>query len=667
MRRVALILILIILFPTIIILTQPSQAYSLQNDDNLEPKLLVKKNEVIEAKYSPMGDLISKRISTTFEIYNNSSQSFTVDIIDRVDSINASTLSMLYGTPNPDEVKTFGSVTKITWKSVKIGPSVRIKYQYVADSMKDIPVEVDEKIFINGEPVKMKKLGELYTINANVSDIITLHFMLNNTAQKLYTNKGDVLPPITCIFSATLSEDNFSDLKTEPETNSTSVVAGKSIMTWYVFLKESLVNFTITAKVSEVGPWGEVIIDPVSIQIPSNPSILQNQLERAIDNIDATIGMVENFTNAISGFGSAFSGLSSVLRQMANAIDGVEKYLIMLSNNPSMAGALRPAIESLDQIKQGLYKLASSLSSTSSSTQQSVKELKNSIMDLKGEKEDLEDMILALNYVRNKPYDLEVKESENSQNSEIQFGIWKGYSENSWMIMSAEINNYENYSKMVYGLAIQIKADDEIIQPTRIEVLVSPVKKGWYYPAEWKAFDLKDLKKIGLEYDPNTKTLYIWSMKRLDAHSSGNLLVDWLNRPIRIIAESNNKPEIIYDFDIADLQDHVKIESTESQNVYSIAQPHLLIQNITFVQPPPPPPPTKDWFTIFFEFLQKPDFQLLITASLLAIGLSICIYLIYRRFRKMKEISQEEITTDELIKEIEDMKKILKSKEEQKG
>ncbi|MEM2955108.1 MAG: hypothetical protein QXM25_00125, partial [Nitrososphaerales archaeon] len=588
-----------ILFSTVFIAPiQITQGSSSQNDNGVEPKLLVKKSEVIEAKYSPLGNLTSKVISTSFEIYNNSSQSFTVDIIDRIDSINASTLNMLYGTPNPNEIKTFGSLTQIIWKSVTIGPNVRIKYQYLADSLKEIPVKVDEKILINGEPAKMKKLGELYTIDANISDTITLQFTLNNTAQELYTNKGNVLPPVASIFTATLSEDNFSNLKTEPDTNSTSVIAGKSVMTWYVFLEESQVNFTISARVSKVGPWGEVVIDPVSIQIPSDTSLIEMQLERAIDNIDTMIGMMENFTNAMSGFSGAFGGISSVLKQMANAIDGVEQYLISLSNmNPAISGALSPAIKSLDQIKQGLYKLAGSLASASSSTQQSVKELKDPIMDLKGEKEDLEDTILALNYGRNKPYDLEVKNSENSQNSEIQSDIWKGYTENSWMIMRADITNSENYSKMVNGLSIQMKADGELIQPTRVEVLVSPVIKGWQYPAKWQAFNLTELKQIGLEYDSESSTLYLWSMKRVNASSSENLLVDWLNRPLRIIVESNTKPEVFYNLDIADLPDDVKIESTESQSVYSIAQPHLLIQNVTWAQPPPPSPPPKDWFT----------------------------------------------------------------------
>jgi len=671
MKRIASIIIILILFSTISLSpAQMVQGSTLQDMNNQEPNLLVNKNELIEAKYSPLGDLSSKVVRNWFEIYNNSSQSSTVDIIDRIDSINASTLSMLYGTPKPNEVKTFGSLTHVVWKGVTIGPGVRIKYQYLAESLKEIPVKVDEKILINGEPAEIKRLGELYTINANVSDVITLQFILNNTAQKLYTNKGEVLPPVTCIVSATLSEDNFSNLKTEPETNSTSVIAGKSVMTWYVFLEESQVNFTISAKVSKVGPWGEVAIDPISIQIPSDTSLLEEQLERAIDNIDASIEMMEDFMEAIYGFSGAFSGISSVVRQIANAIGSVENYLIELSKmTPQISGALKPAITALDQIKKGLYKLAGGLASASSSTQQSGKEMKKPINDLKGEKEDLEDLILALNYGKNKPYDLEVKNSESSYNSEIYFDVWKGSTENSWMIMRADMTNSESYARMVHGLSIQIKVDGEPIQPTRIDVIISQVINGTQYPTKWQAFSMTELEQIGLEYDSKSGTLYLWPMKRVNASSSGNLLVDWLNRPLRIIVESHTKPEILYNVDIADLPDHVQIESTESQSLYSITQPHLLIQNVTWVQPPPPPSPPKNWFQIVIEYLQKPEIQLLIIILVVVIGLASGIFFMRKRrvFEKRKFISEKEIAINELIKEIEDMKKTLKGEEEQKG
>jgi len=222
---------------------------------------------------------------------------------------------------------------------------------------------------------------------------------------------------------------------------------------------------------------------------------------------------------------------------------------------------------------------------------------------------------------------------------------------------------------MVHGLSIQIKVDGEPIQPTRIDVIISQVINGTQYPTKWQAFSMTELEQIGLEYDSKSGTLYLWPMKRVNASSSGNLLVDWLNRPLRIIVESHTKPEILYNVDIADLPDHVQIESTESQSLYSITQPHLLIQNVTWVQPPPPPSPPKNWFQIVIEYLQKPEIQLLIIILVVVIGLASGIFFMRKRrvFEKRKFISEKEIAINELIKEIEDMKKTLKGEEEQKG
>jgi hypothetical protein len=280
---------------------------------------------------------------------------------------------------------------------------------------------------------------------------------------------------------------------------------------------------------------------------------------------------------------------------------------------------------------------------------------------------DLEDLILALNYGRNKPFDLEVKNSEGSQNSEIYFDVWKGYVENTWMIMRADTTNSENHAKMVYGLSIQIKADEELIQPVRVDVLISPLIKGIQYPAEWRAFNTTEIEKIGLEYDQRSNTLYLWSMKRVNASTSENLLVDWLNRPLRIIVESNIEPEILYDVNVVDLSDRVQIESTESQSVYSITQPHFLIQNVTWVEPPPSPPPPKDWLQTVIENLQKPEIQqLVIIFVVIIVSISGILHMKKRRiFEKGKITREGERTIKDLIKEIENMEKSLKDEREQ--
>ncbi|MCP8305238.1 MAG: hypothetical protein H3Z50_07235 [archaeon] len=713
-----------------------------QNDiDDQEPQFLCKKNEIRELKYTPVGDPTSKIAKVWLEVYNNGSQTATVDVIDRIDSIDASTLSMLYGTPNPTELENFGNLTLIMWNDVTINAGSRIEYQYLADSFKEIPVTIDGTMLINGKPANITKAKEIYIVNANISDIITFQITVKNVAQQLYTDKGKVTPPLPCIISATLSDDYFSNLKADPETNSTSVMAGKSVMTWYVFLEESPTTFSISGKISKVSSWGEVPIDPISIQIASDSTVLEQQLERGIDSLDASIDMLEDFMDAMYGFSDAFSGISSAVGQIASAIGKVEEadsslvnmlkalaqsinancilletanesiaqsmeilqeflgehpefadelgdaitnmntaYMIIdqvINGDESLPGlyqiyemtlqiseALSSTNVALDQIEDGLNMLADGLSSASSSIRKSGKEMKEPLMDLEDEKEDLEDLILVLRYKKMKPYDLEIRNSEDSHNPHIDLDTWSIHGQ----IIKAEITNSESHAQIVHGLSIQLKSGDELIQP-RIEVLMSPNIGGRQYPAEWRAFDLTELKQIGLEYDSKSSTLYLWPMKRVNASSSENVLVDWLGNPLRIIVESDTEPEVLYNADIANLPNQVQIDSTEGQSIFSITQPHILVQNMTWGEPLPPLPPPKSWIQIIVESLQKPEIQLFII-TLVAVTIFLMGAFLMRRRERRRAAEEREtlltkkIVTADLLKEISDMEKILQREED---
>ncbi|MCP8311594.1 MAG: hypothetical protein L6M37_01405 [Candidatus Methylarchaceae archaeon HK02M1] len=724
--------------------------FSQNNIDDQEPQFICKKNEIVELKYTPVGDLTSKIAKVWLEVYNNGSQTSTVDVIDRIDSISTSTLSMLYGTPNPTELENLGNLTLLMWNDVTINTDSRIEYQYLADSFKEIPVTIDGTMLINGEPANITKAKEIYMVNANVSDIITFQIIVKNAAQQLYTDKGKVTPPLPCIISATLSDDYFSNLKADPETNSTSIMAGKSVMTWYVFLEESPATFSISGKISKVSSWGEVPIDPISVQIASDLTVLEQQLERGIDGLDASIEMLEDFMDAMYSFSDAFSGIGSAVGQIASAIGKVEEVdsslvnalkalaqsinanCILLNqskNNLQLANELltefmsdsdvmdllsiRPDLEAylegtitnintayaildqvingdenlpglyqiygmtlqisealsstnvaLDQIEEGMNKLADGLSSASSSIRKSGKEMKEPLMDLEDEKEDMEDLILILRYKKMKPYDLEIRNSEDSNNTPIDFDTRSIHGQ----IIKAEITNSESYDQIVHGLSIQLKSGDELIQPS-VEVLMSPHNKGIQYPAKWRAFDLTELNQIGLEYDSKSSTLYLWPMRRVNVSNSENVLVDWLGRPIRIIFESDTEPEVLYKADIANLLDQVQIDSTEGQSIFSITQPHILVQNITWGEIPPPLPPPKSWIQIVVESLQKPEIQLFIIISIAVIILLTGAFLMRGRERRRAAEEREtlltkKIVTADLLKEISNMEKILQDEED---
>ena len=156
-------------------------------DNRKKAQLFSRKNELTEVKYTPMGDLISKVTQVWFELYNNGSQPATVSIVDRVDSINASTLNMLYGTPKPDGLENFGNLTRILWENVRINASSSIKYQYLAESRKKIPVILNETLLVNGKPANITQTRNLYIVKANISDTIDFQITVKNSIQKLHT------------------------------------------------------------------------------------------------------------------------------------------------------------------------------------------------------------------------------------------------------------------------------------------------------------------------------------------------------------------------------------------------------------------------------------------------------------------------------------------------
>ena len=721
-----------------------------QNDIDDQPELLCKKNEHIELKYSPVGDLTSKSAKVWFEVYNNGSQPTTVDIIDRIDSINASTLNMLYGTPNPKKLEKFGNLTLIKWNDVSIDAGSRIEFQYLADSLKKIPVTVNETMMINGKPANITKAKKIYMVDANISDVITFQITVKNVAQKLISDKGyrdidhpdegflyEVTPPLACIISASLSEDYFTNIQTEPETNSTSTMGERSMMTWYVFLEESSVTFSFSAKISKVSSWGEVPIEPISIQIASDPDVLEQQLEVGIDSLDASIELLEEFMNAMSDISEAYEGISSAVRYIGSAIGMVEEYeyslvyalyavgngikisctsldlskSYLLNANESIQSfiqymeldypgladyeylyyaignitsaymiidqilpglyeiydsihqisvALNSIGGALDQIGDGLTKLANGIGSASKSIRSAGWEMIEPIYELEDEKEDLEDLMLILEYNRMEPYDLEITNSDNPHSTDINFDIQL---KNNWKIVKAEITNKESYAQIVYGLSIQIKSGNELVQPSAIEVQISPHIRGVQYSREWLTFDITELKQIGLEYDSESSTLYMWPMQRVNASSSENLLTDWMGRPLRIIVDSNSELDFIYEIDVADLPEYVRMQSKEGQTIFSMVQPHILAQNLTWVEPPPPLPPPKSWIEIILESLQRPEMHLLLITSIAIIIFLIGALYMRRRERKKlvekKGVLLEKLKTSDLIREISEIERIL--------
>ncbi len=719
------------------------------NADNQKAQLFTRKNELTEVKYTPMGDPISKVTQIWFEVYNNGSQPTTVSIVDRIDSINASTLSVLYGTPKPDEVENFGNLTLILWENVWINTSSSVKYQYLAESLKEIPVIPNATLLVNGEQAIIQQEGELYIVNASVSDTITFEITVKNMIKKLYTDRGAITPPIMCVITATLSSEYFSGLKTSPETNSTSVVAGKSIMTWLVFLDESPKTFTISGKVMKTGPWGDIPVDPISIQITPASTTLKQQLEKSIDGLDASITMLESFTedsyklsdaiymmaeiaediaNATSQTGEVDAGLVNTLNLIAQ---GIYAHCVLLNQssgflqtaityinlfmsdnqtktflltNPDLARYLNYAVTnmtaaaalidkmrngdpsqnlpglyqlynstlqivqalnsttlSLDEIVQSLHRLAVGLHLISNVTREAGDEMKAPLEDMREEKMRLEDLMLICHFKGMAPYDIEVRSHKYQRDYDIHVGV-EPVNEALWAITNVDVTNPKNFTQIVYGVVIQLKIGQTPLQPSHVEVYINET---------WQTFNRTDVTQLGLICDVTTGALYLRPRLKLNAAVTENVLVDWLNRPVRIFVKGENEPEVEVEIDVGVLPNEVYAEPAKGQDVYSVTQPHLLVQKIPWGEPPPPsPPPPKSWIQILMENLQRPEIQLLVI-TLAAVTISLTGGFFLKGKRERRKIAEkgiiaaaaEKITTADLLREIDQMEKALRREE----
>ncbi len=709
------------------------------------PQLICRKSEVIEVKYTPLGDVVSKIVSVRIEVYNNGSKSVEATIVDRVELINSSTLNMLYGTPKPTLLKAFGNTTIIVWDKVVIEAGSEIRYQYIAECLREPPIDVRETILVNGEPADVRKEGKIYMINANISDTVTFIISLKNVVQKVYTGREEVRPPLMCVVSSMLSSDSFSGLSTSPEVNSTSTIAGKTIVTWLSLLQDEPRNFTISARVTKVGAWGEVPVDPISIQIMS-ASVLEPQLKSSIEGLDASISMLENFTQASASLGEtlykmheAIKGLENATRGLAEAdaelvnalsllaqgiyvqyvlLEQVEShieatihflellvrdkhmrrflarpinrdlvnYLAQAFMNAMIAAGMIERIKNgdpetglpgllqiynltiqivdglnstglaMEKIRDGLGEVAEGLYLISNATQETGNQTASSVVKLKEEKSSLEDLMEVIRFEGMSPYYTEVRTYGVGSAYRLEVHT-KPVNGGLWEVSDVKFENLGEDAKLVYGLAVQLKVNGTPIDPAYVEVNVNET---------WRRFEISNITQLGLAYDSVGKILYIKPRLRVNVTSSGNVLVDWLGHPIRIFAFAPSELEVSCDVDVCELSADVSFEKVKSQVVSFITQPHLFIRvgGIAPPSPPSPPPPSPSLTQVLLErmasFVQtlmgEPAFQIMVVAFVsLVIGL-VGGFLIVRRRKKAVKV---EVETSDLLREIEELEKIL--------
>lgn len=328
-----LLLVISLTFASIEFTFQPLKAQGEESSVDT-PYVICKKTELMEIRYAPTGDLLEKSVSVHIEIYNNGSSPVSLKVIDRVASINSSTLTVLYGTPEPTKtLKNFGNLTKLIWENVTVDGGKTVRYRYTAESLRKIPIEVNTTLLVNGKPAYINESSGIYSVNANLSDTIGFQLKIKNVQQPLYTSYNrTAVQPLLCTTSLALSNDYFSGIRTSPKANSTTALAGKTVMTWITFLGNETQTLNASASVTGVGAWGAVTLDPITIQISSSET-LKSYFENMISSLNYTIELME-------GFAASSGELSTQTSEMAQALEEIANVTSELGNTTALVQTL---------------------------------------------------------------------------------------------------------------------------------------------------------------------------------------------------------------------------------------------------------------------------------------------------------------------------------------
>lgn len=725
MRKKILSLLLVLLaLSTLALYTWPPS----EAENSEYPQLVCRKVEFIEATFSPDGKLLSKRVSVRFEIYNNGSSPLLIDLIDRTRCINASTLITLYGTPKYSEIDSFGNLTRIIWRNIEINSSESLRFYYSAETFRDLPIGVNSTLYVDGAKMDVKEIGGFYTISANLSSTLTIKVTLRNRQVPLYISGNKTLmQPIMCTVMVAFKNDYFSGVKTSPKANSTSFMGDKIMPTWMLFLGDEPAVVEASAIIIGMSEWGEIPLEPISVQVASTPEMLETYVRSMSRNMDVQIELMQNFTQVFDEMGQSTEQMSLALQEIANGLQqnstilmetlvdtlNGTKALIQLADstlefsqlailnansslstfmndtrvqqflgtNSDLAVLLVNAISNMtlaynlidqarygngtvpglsqiceqidllisqltetnattEQIVEGLYSLADGIDSLSSMASQMKNGLNESLTKLLEEKSKLEDILLTFNSRSLVPFNIEVRLSSTETKWNIDY-VLEPIEDDVLRLSSLNFSNREEYNLTVVGVKIEFESLGDF--QLRFEVKIGD---------RWEL--VNDSAYLGLEYDSEAYTLYSWPNIAVEPNSTGNVLVDWAGRPLRISIKNGNITQVDVDFIVSYVS--LVMETPESQFLCAYNQPHVIVQNVTWeiLQPPPAPPPEKSLTDIIMEHLQRPEVMATILIAIAAI-----IAITYIKKRARKQPSKELDEASRLMEEIDKLEKEL--------
>jgi len=318
----------------------------------------IKKTETLRTSYDPNNQLTSQTAEVLLEIINNGTSRAVFDLVDRAEKMNASTLIPLKGTPTPNLVEDLGYITLIEWNNVSVQGGATLKFEYYAQVWKDSPLRVNQTWYINNVVANLTHSEGVYFMNANVSDVVTLKLSVQSMLAPLFLNgsENQVFQPVPYIILLSFSNTLFSDIRTEPSVTSSSLVTGNWYLNWFGFLTDDKpLTLEISARIAATDAWGQVQINPITVQTSSDVSTFVDQLDSMIKELDASLNTSYSLSQSFQQIGDAIMAESDAIEIAAEGLNQLANTMIQSSY------ALNETVDAIMVFSKALYAISQSI------------------------------------------------------------------------------------------------------------------------------------------------------------------------------------------------------------------------------------------------------------------------------------------------------------------
>jgi ABC-type transporter Mla subunit MlaD len=283
----------------------------------------IKKTELMRITYNPENQITSQTAEVSLDVTNNGTSRATFDLVDRAEKVNASTLITLQGTPNPDFVGDLGYITLVRWNNVSAEAGSTLKFDYYVRTWKNPPIDVRQTWYLNNAIANFTNTRGIYFVSANVSDVITFSLSIQNALKPLFWDENDdlVFQPVPYLFLVSFSSTLFSDIRTEPPANSSSLFAGDWYFNWFGFLSDDKVTtLKISARIASTDSWGQVQVNPITVQTSSDVSSFTGQLNSTITELNSSRNASDSLSQSFRGVGDAVAAQGKVTNATAEGL-----------------------------------------------------------------------------------------------------------------------------------------------------------------------------------------------------------------------------------------------------------------------------------------------------------------------------------------------------------